>query len=172
MRWRLVALLASVSLLGACVNVPQPGRFTPLPFDEAEYAALPKVGTAIVRGQVFAKTVGGDVKKGAGERVYLIPATKYRDQWYRESLIAGKLATVAQDPRYATYDVIQTTDAEGRFEFKNVPPGSYYVLGKVSWEVPVPGRYAFGMTDTQGGLVVRKVTATNGATTETILNYN
>lgn len=155
-----------ISLASGCAML-QPPTFEPLPFDEAEYNALPKVGTGTVKGQVFAKTRGGDVKKGAGNNVILIPATVYGNLRYREQVIGGKLLAKAEDPRYARYVREQTTDGDGRFTFTNVPSGKYYAVSYITWEAPSSNPYL--TTETQGGKVHKEIEVQNDQTLEVIL---
>lgn len=165
---KIVTALTILVVISGCAT-RKVATFDPLPFDEAEYAALPTKGTGIVRGQVFAKTLGGDVKKGAGENVVLIPATQYGNQRYNQQIIQGKFLSRAEDPRYAKYVRAKLTDGEGRFEFSEIPPGTYYVLSSVTW-VAIE-RTSFGpIESTQGGKVVRKIAVNDGVVTDAILN--
>lgn len=160
-----------VSVLAGCA-LPQPITWTPIPYDESEYNALPKSGTGVIRGQVFAKTVGGDVKKGAGNEVILVPATKYRNQWYSERYLLGHRALVNADPRHESLDRTKITDGEGRFEYADVPPGDYYVIGSVSWQTISDNPYSrrLGLMDTQGGTVIKRVSVADGKITEAMLS--
>lgn len=161
----LAAALATAWLMTGCIR-HHVATFVPLPFDEAEYASLPTTGTGTVRGQVFAKTVGGDVVFGAGNNVVMIPATAYGTQRYREQVIAGKLLSQPEDPRFAKYVKSTVADGEGRFTFQNVPPGRYYVFSHVTWEAYATNRY---VTDTQGGRVSREIEVQDDQETAAIL---
>lgn len=166
-----LTIIITAGILAGCA-APARQTFTFPPYDEAEYASLPKTGTAVIRGQVFAKTVGGDVKRGAGESVSLIPATRYGETLYREQIMGGKRASKPEDPRHFNHTISLTTDGDGRFEFKNIPRGSYYISSRVVWSVPVYDRYIGTIMEPQGGRVTRKVEADDGKVTEVILNYN
>ena len=166
-------LMACMAALAGCAI--QPRVFNPLPFDQVEYDALPKTGTGAVRGQVFAKTVGGEIKKGAGNEVRLMPSTLYRYQAFlaKDTPYLSEIPmAAAQDARHAIYDKVKTTDGDGKFEFTNIPPGKYYIVSNISWETISTNQYSrrLGLTDTQGGRVMREIEVTNGNTVEAMLS--
>lgn len=138
-------ILAASAFLSGCVGVglqgPQAGTFEPLPFDEHEYSKLETTGNSTVTGQVFAKTRGGAVIKGAGNLVVLIPATAYGKQRITEQVIGGKRAATPEDPRYVQYVHQTVADGDGRFTFTDVPAGRYFALSHVTWEAPSANRY-------------------------------
>jgi hypothetical protein len=73
------ALTWAVAILAASMSVgcetPQTEKLPRMAFPVEEYEKLPTQGTGIVRGQAFLRTVGGDVKVGAGSKVALNPVT-------------------------------------------------------------------------------------------------
>jgi hypothetical protein len=101
-----------------------------MPFPEAEYASLAKTGSATVTGYIYALTPSGKKVYARQTRLYLNPVTSYSTQWYNESYLGGaKMSKV--DPRLFNYLKFTTSDNNGKFEFLNVPSGSYYLIGVI-----------------------------------------
>lgn len=157
---RFAALFLSAALLTACAN-QKPVDRPSFPVDE--YAQLQKTGTGKVAGQVFMKTVGGDVRYGAGSDVYLFPVTSYSDFWYQTNYVSHQ-PIVPPDPRQLQYTKIVQADGSGNFEFTDVPPGRYYVSSMVTWQAPTQWGLA-----TQGGAVVKSTTISNGSIARVML---
>jgi hypothetical protein len=160
---RLFISLGFVVVLAGCVTLkPTVER---IPFPENEYTQLQKEGTATVKGQAFLKTMGGDVKFAAGEEILLNPATSYSNQWYEEYYLKQNPISPG-DPRQMEYVRKKIADGSGRFEFKNIPAGEYYVTGMVTWEAPTGHQ---GALQKQGGLISKKIKVTDGEEVEVIL---
>jgi len=146
-------LLMAVALaLSGCAHQPPPANLGFL--SAAEYSALPKEGTGAVSGQVFMRTVGGDVRYGAGSRVLLIPATSYSAQIYSAYLRNQAVASV--DTRALEAGKKTQADGSGNFSFSKVPPGSYYILSDVAWQAPT----AYGLA-LQGGAIMSELQVEN-----------
>jgi len=165
----LAATLTSLLFLASCATAPAPPpiRWTVAP-DSGEYQTYLDGGTASISGQVFLRTVGGDVKVGAGSPVTLDPATAYSHEWWHQ---AGKWwlrrAITPPDPIFAQARHTTTADAEGRFHFEDLAAGSYYLRSQVTWDA---GRYTY-VDDTQGGLVWRQVALKDGEKVDVVLTW-
>ena len=134
------------AVVGTQEEVEQPQKVTPIkespikqtnktivkriPFPEVEYKSLAKTGSATVMGHIYLVTKNGTKVYGKQTRLYLNPVTSYSTQWYKESYLGGaKMSKV--DPRLYNYLKFTTSDSSGKFEFLNVPSGSYYLIGVV-----------------------------------------
>jgi hypothetical protein len=163
MIFRSIALaLVAASILSGCASAPPAQRIA---FNEAEFQRLPQTGTGVVEGQVFTKTLGGDVKYGAGEEVRLIPATSYGEQWWQVAVLEKKEMS-APDPRYINYIRTTQADGSGSFHFEDVPPGRYFVSSRVAWYAPTGFR---GSLQLQGGYVANRLEIQNGKTARVVI---
>lgn len=153
--------LLGLMLLAGCITQPPPQARSPFP--AFEYAILPQSGTGVVEGQVFMRTVGGDVKFGAGSPVLLGPVTSYTEEWYNVAVIRG-LPIGPADPALQKYTRQTQADGNGNFQFTDVPPGQYFLVSEVFWQAPTH----FGLAR-QGGVIVVRVTAEDGRTTRQIV---
>jgi len=101
-----------------------------IPFPEAEYSSLARTGNGRVMGSIYLITPSGKKVYGKQTRLYLNPVTSYSTQWYEKSYLGGaKMSKV--DSRLFNYLKFTTSDNSGKFEFLNVPSGSYYLIGVV-----------------------------------------
>lgn len=147
---RIAAFAALVSVVG-CVSVVGPPAInvtgiTTMTCSETAFAPFTSVGRATLAGQAFLKTRGGDVKYGAGNQVILVPAVDCAVSWWGSAgrLWVGRF-TFPSSFAFQKSMRQTTSNGEGRFEFKNIPTGKYYLRTEVTWEVPSMG--------IQGGLV-------------------
>lgn len=151
----LVVIVCSLFLcfVVSCATIPPPTLESRMSFPTLEYLLLAKSGSAIVKGQAFLRTRGGDVKVAAGE-VILNPVTSYSEEWYEKGYIQGRYLG-QPDQRIWEYTMTTIADGDGRFVFKNVPPGQYFVTTTVTWEAPTGRQFTLQI---QGGLVTKRIT--------------
>jgi len=152
-----IALLLFVCFIASCATMPQP-KISRMTFPEQEYQNLQKSGSAVVKGQAFLKTRGGDVKVAAGNEVILNPVTSYSNEWYEKGYVL-QMNLVEPDPRLWNYMKKTVADGSGRFVFKDVPPGEYYVTTVITWEAATGYQ---GALQVQGGTVTNKITVNDG----------
>ena len=75
---------------------------------------------------------------GAEESVYLFPATRYRDESWKRTLIEGNYLT-DPDPRSLAFMRTTVADQQGRFRFRSLPAGDYYVVCMITWKGELVG---------------------------------
>jgi hypothetical protein len=129
-------------------------------FDESEYAPYSQKGTAVIEGQAFMRTAGGDVKYAAGSIVAMNPVTTYSREWWDTAVVKGQNMAEA-DSRANDYHWSTTADGEGRFSFENLPAGEYYIACGVSWKV--------SSYRTSGGAIGAQVKVSDGEHVRVIL---
>jgi hypothetical protein len=152
-----IALLLFICFIASCATMAPP-QISRMSFPEHEYKNLAKSGSAVVKGQAFLKTRGGDVKVAAGNEVILNPVTSYSNEWYEKAYIQHN--NLAQpDPRIFNYVMKTVADGSGKFMFKKVPPGQYFVTTVITWEAATGYK---GALQRQGGTVTKRIAVGDG----------
>jgi hypothetical protein len=129
-------------------------------YNEVDFRPFAVKGDAVLNGQAFLKTQGGDVKFAAGEKIELIPKTAYTSELM--ATWGEPLANLDKGWRQHIRTVV--ADASGNFEFKNIPAGSYYVQTYITW------KYATSMgLQTTGGRVTQELTIGAAETKKVVL---
>ena len=146
------------------------------PFDASQHRRYAASGSGTITGSLFSKTVGGDVKIGAGEEVALIPDTPFFREAVAKGLAFSNRQSVVRNTRGSELTDeekelgqkclrIAMGNGQGLFRFSNLPAGKYIILGSVYWQSPGDGGYL----RSNRGLGVRYVTLTRGGTVDVVL---
>lgn len=101
-----------------------------IPFPEAEYVMLKKLGKGTIKGKIYLTTASGQQVLGENTRLYLNPVTSYSTQWYEESYL-GDAEMKKADSRLFNYLKFTASNKQGSFSFFGVPSGNYYLIGTV-----------------------------------------
>ena len=118
------------------------------PFDEAEYHFVRMNGTSSIRGKILKPTRSGEKKPCSGCEITLNPATSYSEVFYIKTVQNG-IPIEEPDLRVLKYIRKAVADDSGKFEYKNIAAGKYYIYSPIVYEVPKPGG---GYTKTNGFL--------------------
>lgn len=131
------ALAGCALAVGACAAPIRP--LPPLPsvaaFQVADHAEYIDPGAGSVRGQAFLRQRGGGIVTCAGSVVYAHPATPFFRQLLAHNR-AGGTSTMVPGANAALSLVRQTRcDAQGNFEFRDLPVGAWLITTSVRWSV-------------------------------------
>jgi hypothetical protein len=149
-----VAIALTVS---ACV----PREKTPaVAFSAAVNEPYLKVGTGAVEGQAFLRQRGGGVVRCSGEPVLLFPATPFFREVVKNAKQGYRPGGIKLDPKFKGLARQSVCDSDGKFAFRSLPPGSWFVLTQVKWQVG----YA-----NQGGDLIKEISTSPHRTTTVIL---
>lgn len=160
MRLKSFAFLAALMAASGCVATPE----VKSTFNASEAAFINKAGSGTIKGQAFLRRNDGMVVYAAGSDVRLIPKSTYADERMNLIYAGGKIGRYVQpvnnNPQYISMTKVTRANGEGRFEFKNVADGEYYVVTPVSW-------MAGDMR--QGGSLMERATIRGGNSVELIM---
>lgn len=126
-------------------------------FSDADFALYRGDGTASLEGEAFVKTEYGDVRNCGGEAVFLVPDTSFDINVIQSMLFTLKQVgtdyVLKKAGEAAPYWRESSCDSQGKFEFTNIPAGTWIVITVVQWGIG--GRV-------EGGNLGKKITLRPG----------
>lgn len=163
---RFATISADAFMLAGCQSTGAPR--SSVAFNVQEAAFVHKVGSARIDGQAFLVLPGGTARPAAGETVRLVPASSYARARMAHLYKGGKFVRAADipnipaPPQYVENTRATTANSSGRFQFKEVAPGSYFV---VTQKVYRPE----GSLTPQGGAMYESVTIRGSETARVVV---
>jgi hypothetical protein len=112
-------------------------------FDDQAVSWFKNTGTGSIKGIAKFKSKNGELRFGEEFRVELMPYSLYTEERLGKIYKTKKSGFIYLEdgiPKFTPdpagyHETIKTfCDKEGKFEFKNLPPGKYYVIAFMLWE--------------------------------------
>lgn len=180
---KLLTITAAAFALIGCATAPAPKVSILSVFNPQDVAWAEGEGNSGVKGSAVLMTNGGSPRTCAGKEVFLIPVGAYSTE--RMTVLYGSVPSFRQirgDNISGLYNPLPTInntpaqylatgkktkcDAQGYFEFENIPAGEYYILTQVIWMTPF-GNYSQSYN---GGAFVDRITLHPNKITKVILS--
>ncbi len=105
------------------------------PFNPADYAFVQLVGDSEIEGQIILPKPNGEKEFCKGCEVTLNPATSYSEEFYVKTVQNG-IPIEEPDLRALKYIRKTVTNDSGKFVFKRLGDGKYYLYAPVEIEIP------------------------------------
>jgi hypothetical protein len=102
------------------------------PPDEKQALTI-DAGGGNITGEVFITTKSGETRKAVDATVYLVPVTDYSRAWFDHYVVQGDKID-GKDPRSFGSVRAAAVDTEGRFQFRQVTAGRYYLTCTVQYQ--------------------------------------
>ena len=171
-----IAAIAIATALAACETMPSSGRWDAPRFNPSSVAWSKRTGGNVITGVARLEAENGKLRTCASLPVRLAPDSAYTRE--RVQLLYGDADAAFVDAQEAQRARAQpgaqvtrayestlkaaTCDATGRFVFKDLPDGTYYVMAPVVW------RGKLGEVS-EGGFFMQRVTVQGGETARVAL---
>ncbi|WP_310452255.1 nuclear transport factor 2 family protein [Sulfuritalea sp.] len=121
-------------------------------FSVVDFAPYRGDGPASLEGEAFVKTENGEVRNCSGDAVFLAPYTPFDVEVITAFLFHIDLA-LKKAGQAAPYWRESSCDSQGKFEFTNVPTGTWIAITAVRWGNS--GRVIGGRAE--GGQLAKKI---------------
>jgi hypothetical protein len=152
LRFALPVVVAASLAACASTALPPGPRYQPSTTrTEAEYQPFLQAGANVLEGQAIRRSPDGRSQPVAGRSVTLDPATTTGNDWWR---VAGRSfpdrLSLPPSDAFLRARRVTVTDVEGRFAFRNLPAGTYYLRTDYGGTGPGP-------TGVSGGLLGQRI---------------
>lgn len=169
-----VLLLAFISIqLTGCNTLGPTKIFIKSDFNSDKAKKLLEPGDNAITGSALIRQRGGGVVSCAGNRVVLVPATKYAHErmasiygndnkgYSTHGFVGKQIEFSNSNPEYLSLIKVTQCDAQGYFKFNNLSDGAFFVTTSIVWQV---NNYF-----KEGGSLMHRVELFDGTTKNIVL---